>query len=60
LILAIAARAIHAVTFRIVLRAELARRRAAIVAKQPDAVTRFYSAFFGWKVETRNARSAIA
>ena len=26
-----------------------------IVAKEPDAVTRFYSALFGWKVETNNA-----
>ena len=26
-----------------------------IVAKDPDAVTRFYSALFGWKVDARNA-----
>ena len=26
-----------------------------IVAKDPDAVTRFYSALFGWQVHTRNA-----
>ena len=26
-----------------------------IVAKDPDAVTRFYSALFGWKVQTNNA-----
>lgn len=26
-----------------------------IVAKDPDAVTRFYSALFGWKVDANNA-----
>ena len=26
-----------------------------MVSKDPDAVTRFYSALFGWKVETNNA-----
>jgi hypothetical protein len=26
-----------------------------IVAKDPDAVARFYSALFGWKVQTNNA-----
>ena len=26
-----------------------------IVAKEPEAVTRFYGSLFGWKVQTNNA-----